>query len=111
MVTVANDLVKQPLTFLGAIGVLVYLTAQNPELAYVLCSLAVIPICVLPVRHFGRKIHNRSLEMQKRSGDLAARVSENLAATREVRAFNLQKIEKSKFKETGKAVLSSFALK
>ena len=78
---------------------LVYLTAQNPELAYVLCSLAVIPICVLPVRHFGRKIHNRSLEMQKRSGDLAARVTENLAATREVRAFNLQKIEKSKFKE------------
>ena len=95
----ANDLVKQPLTFFGAIGVLVYLTVQNPDLAYVLCSLAVIPICVLPGEAFWQKNSQSVLEMQKRSGDLAARVTENLAATREVRAFNLQKIEKAKFKE------------
>ena len=97
VVIVANDLVKQPITFLGAIGVLVYLSVQKPELAYILGCLALIPVCAIPVRHFGRKIHRRSFEMQTRSGDLSATISENLSATREVRAFNLQEAEKAKF--------------
>jgi len=35
--------------------------------------------------------------MQSRSGDLAATVTENLSATREIRAFNLQEAESNKF--------------
>ena len=97
VVTVANDLVKQPITFAGAISVLIYLAVQKPELSYILACLALIPLCAIPVRHLGRKIHRRSLEMQSRSGDLSATVTENLAATREIRAFNQQENEMRKF--------------
>ena len=97
VVSVANDLVKQPITFLGAIGVLVYLAVQKPDLTYVLGCLAVIPISVFPIRYIGRKVQNRARQMQNQAGDLSATVSENLAATREIRAFNLQDSEKQKF--------------
>jgi subfamily B ATP-binding cassette protein MsbA len=97
VVSVANDLVKQPITFLGAIGVLVYLALQKPELTYVLGCLTVIPISVFPIRYIGRKVQNRARQMQAQAGDLSATVSENISATREIRAFNLQDSEKQKF--------------
>ena len=53
--SVANDLIKQPVTFVGAIGYIIFLAIKNPELAYVLVCLALIPVCILPIRHFARK--------------------------------------------------------
>ena len=97
VVTVANDLIKQPITFGAALGALIYLSIQQPELAYILCCLVLIPVCAFPVRHFGRKIHQRSLDMQSRMGNLSGNVTENLAATREIRAFNLEDAEEAKF--------------
>ncbi len=97
VVTVANDLVKQPITFLGAIIAVIYLTLQKPELTYILACLAIIPICIIPVRHFGIKIQKRSLEMQSKTGSLSSTISENLTAYREIRAFNHQENEKQRF--------------
>ena len=99
VVTVANDLVKQPITFLGAIAVLVYLAIQKPELAYVLGCLAIIPVCVFPIRRIGNKIQARARQMQYQAGNISASVAENLSAAREIRAFNLQEPEKLKFAE------------
>ena len=99
VVTVANDLVKQPITFLGAIAVLIYLAIQMPELAYVLACLAIIPVCVFPIRHIGNKIQTRARQMQYQAGNISASVAENLSAAREIRAFNLQEPEKLKFAE------------
>jgi ATP-binding cassette, subfamily B, bacterial MsbA len=97
VVTIANDLVKQPITFLGAVAVLLYLAIQKPELAYVLACLAIIPVCVFPIRRIGKKIQAKAKQMQEQAGSISASVAENLTAAREIRAFNLQESEKLKF--------------
>ncbi len=94
---VSNDLIRQPVTFLGAIGSLVYMAFRNHQLVFVLFALAVIPVCAVPVSYLGRKMVGRAKQLQRSGGTINAVLHENLAAVREVRAFNLQEREKQRF--------------
>ena len=97
IIFVANDLIKQPVTFLGAIGALIFLSLRENDLAFVLLCLFTIPIAVLPIRYVGRKMLKKARLMQDESGDLTGILSENLSAPREVRAFNLKEREEKRF--------------
>lgn len=99
VVNVANDLIKQPVTFLGAMGFLIYTSIQKSEIAFILFSLAIIPICVIPIRYAGKKLLKKALHMQIHTGTANALVQENISGHREVRAFNLQEREKSRFQK------------
>ena len=46
VLNVSNDLVRQPITFLGAICALIVISLQNEGMSFVLVCLVVIPICV-----------------------------------------------------------------
>ena len=94
---VSNDLIKQPITFIGAISALVVMAVQREGMAFVLLCLAVIPVCVFPIRRIGGLLLNKALNMQAKAGDLTSILSENLSAYKEVRAFNLEKREKDRF--------------
>jgi len=100
LVFVANDLIKQPITFLGAIGALIYLSVQQKEIAFFLLCLLVVPLCVLPIRYVGRRMLVRAREMQHQAGDLTGLLNENLSAPREIRSFNLQERESRRFRES-----------
>lgn len=97
VVNVANDLIKQPVTFLGAMGFLIFKSIEKSEIIFILFSLAIIPVCVLPIRFAGKKLLKRALQMQQQTGKANALVQENLAGYREIRSFNLQNREKSRF--------------
>ncbi len=97
IIFVANDLIKQPVTFLGAIGALVFLSLRENDLAFILLCLLTIPVAVLPIRFVGRKMLKKARLMQDESGDLTGILSENLSAPREVRAFNLKEREEKRF--------------
>ena len=96
---VSNDLIKQPIQFLSAIGALVYLAAQKKEFIFVLFALAIVPLCILPIRMAGRKILIRAVQVQNNAGNLSSALNENLSAAREVRAFNLQLRETTRFSD------------
>ena len=97
--TVFNDLIKQPVTFLGAIGSLAYMAYRNEQLVFILFALGIIPLCVLPVRFLGRKILARAKQLQQNAGNINSMLHENLAAVREIRAFNLQDREIARFRD------------
>ncbi|MCD8534889.1 MAG: hypothetical protein LR011_08915 [Verrucomicrobia bacterium] len=97
VVNVANDLIKQPVTFLGAMGFLIFKSIEKSEIIFILFSLAIIPVCVLPIRFAGKKLLKKALQMQQQTGKANALVQENLAGYREIRSFNLQNREKSRF--------------
>ena len=105
--TVSNDLIKQPTTLAFAIIILIGMAIQKPELAYVLGCLLLIPVCVVPIRHFGKKIRKRAQMMQEKTGDLSKAMSENLSANREIRVFNIQETEKQKFRHTIRQIFES----
>jgi ATP-binding cassette, subfamily B, bacterial MsbA len=100
IITISNDLIRQPVTFLGAISALVYMALQREGMAFVLLCLVVIPICVFPIRRVGEILMKKALGMQERAGGMTAVLSENLSAPREIRAFNLEDRENKRFRES-----------
>ncbi|HLP08602.1 MAG TPA: ABC transporter ATP-binding protein [Opitutaceae bacterium] len=97
MTTTANDLVVLPVTFLSAIGYILYSAFTKPGAAIFLLGIAVIPICVLPLKVIGKNLYRRAKQAFAASGDVSELLRENLSAVREVRAFNLQEREVSRF--------------
>ncbi|MFD0892721.1 ABC transporter ATP-binding protein [Luteolibacter ambystomatis] len=95
--TVANDIIKQPLTLVSALGFLAYSSWQSKESFFLLLCLISIPICVLPIRLVGKKLMLRAAVMQKTQGDNTAVLSETLGAAREIRAFNLEDLMAGRF--------------
>ena len=100
ILTISNDLIRQPITFLGALGALIYMAVQREGMAFVLLCLAVIPICIFPIRRVGEILMKKALGMQERAGGMTAILSENLSAPREIRAFNLEKREGNRFRDS-----------
>jgi subfamily B ATP-binding cassette protein MsbA len=104
---VSNDLIKQPITFIGAIAALVVMAVQRDGMAFVLLCLVVIPICIFPIRRIGELLLNKALKMQEKAGDLTSVLSENLSAHKEVRAFNLEQREKTRFSDASEKFVNA----
>ncbi|MBE2215014.1 MAG: ABC transporter ATP-binding protein [Opitutaceae bacterium] len=107
LVNVTNDLIKQPATLVFAISAVAYLAFREQGVAMVLASLAVVPVCVLPIRFIGKKIVRRAARVQEELGSLSGRMSENLSAIREVRAFGLEDYEARRFSTTTRALIKA----
>ncbi len=101
IVNVSNSLIREPFTFLFALTYLTYLSITHRENLFLLFCLAAVPICVLPIRYIGKRLQRRAKQLQKQTGNVTEVASENLGATREIRAFSLEAAEEAKF---GKAV-------
>jgi ATP-binding cassette, subfamily B, bacterial len=78
----ASVVLRNTLMCIGGIAMLVF---TNPKLA--LYVLAVVPLAVVPIVIFGRKVRALSREAQARIADLVADGAETLDAVRTVQAF------------------------
>ena len=99
LLRISNDLIKQPITFVGT-----YLSEamESEGMAFVLLCLLVIPVCVFPIRKLGEILMGKALGMQRRIGDMTSVLSENLSASREIRAFNLEEKEEARFRDSSR---------
>ncbi|MBL4576695.1 MAG: ABC transporter ATP-binding protein [Opitutaceae bacterium] len=97
---VTNDLIKQPITLLGALGFLGWLSWQNNSVMFLLLGLGIIPLCVFPVRLIGKNLLKRAVQTQKQLGVTSERVSENINAAKEICAFGLEERETKEFIKT-----------
>lgn len=91
---VVEDIAKQPLTLVGAVGALLWI---DPWLA--LISLVLFPVCIVPVALFGRRVRRFTREAQKRIADLVSVLQEMLTGVRVVRAFGMEEYEMGRFRE------------
>jgi len=106
LTTVANDGTKQPGTLIFALGTVVYIAAQQKGVALMVASLAIVPLCVFPVRYVGKKLVRRAYQMQTQMGSVTNSLSENLGAAKEVRAFGLEGRQAEAFgKETSALIV------
>lgn len=97
IVSVVNSLIKEPATLISAIGFLVYLSIAQNEAVFMLIALATVPACVFPIRMIGKRIFKKAGQVQLQAGELNNILNENLSAVREVRAYNLETREISRF--------------
>lgn len=84
-------------TFTG-IGGMIYLFTLSPKLAGML--ILGIPLVILPVTIFGRRIRNLSRTTQDRVADVGAQVTQTLGAMKIVQAFGQEAREAARFQTT-----------
>jgi subfamily B ATP-binding cassette protein MsbA len=99
LVAVTREIFLQPFVVLGGLGYLVYLGWTNHDAALLLVLLLLVPLMTLPVVYIGRHLRHRGRQTQRSLGALSDTLSENLLAAAEVRAFNLEEAERSRFRE------------
>ncbi len=95
----SSDLIKQPGTLIAALVALFILARQNSSFYVAIIPLLTIPICVLAIRHAGKKLAARAKQLQRRGGDLSAALAESLQSPLEIRAYNLQERQVGMFKQ------------
>lgn len=93
IMSIANDLVIQPLTLLAALGYLVYSSLENEQVPFLLMNIIVAFICVPVVKKLGTRMLKSARNMLAGLGDITATIQENLTAQRDIRAFGLEKIQ------------------
>ncbi|MGK0240667.1 MAG: subfamily B ATP-binding cassette protein MsbA [Candidatus Pelagisphaera sp.] len=93
----ARDLAIAPLTFLGAVAMLAYKGWENDGVVYVYCSIALLPLVVIPVRKLTKKLGEKAKSQQEELSNVTSDLSQNIGAAKEVRAFNLQERENTRF--------------
>ncbi|MDB9742118.1 ABC transporter ATP-binding protein/permease, partial [Akkermansiaceae bacterium] len=94
---VSNDLIKQPVAFLSAMAALIYLSIQNEASIFILISLAIIPICLIPIRSFSKMMIKKMRKGAAGENQLGNCLQENLVGARDIRSFNLEEKEIAKF--------------
>ncbi len=94
------DLFQKGFTLIVFLAVMLYIDWKM--------SLAVglvLPLVVLPVGKFGRKIRRSAENSQSRLGELSQILSETVGGNRVVKAFGMENFEIQKFREAGRRLL------
>jgi subfamily B ATP-binding cassette protein MsbA len=98
LTNVGNEIFKQPATLLFALGALIYEASSTSDAWKMLLCLASVPLAVFPIRYAGKHILRRAQQLQSQLGVVSDRFSENLSATKEIRAFGLEERETNRFR-------------
>ncbi len=106
LTAVANDGIKQPATLIGALCTVIWITLHQKGGTLMIASLAIVPICVFPVRYIGKHLLRRAYQMQTQLGSLTNTLNENLSAAKEVRAFGLHERQAKAFSAETSALIS-----
>src|SRR5262249_53916527 len=94
------DLFQKSFTLIGFLIAMFYL---NWKMA-IACAL-VLPLVVLPVAKFGRKIRKSAENSQSRLAELRQILQETVSGNRVVKAFGMEDFETRKFGETARRLL------
>lgn len=94
------DILQKGFTFLVFVGVMFYL---NWKMA--LGAAVLLPLVILPVNRFGRKIRRSSENSQTRLGYLSQILQETVSGNRIVKAFGMEEFESWKFREAASRLL------
>ncbi len=104
ILSVSNDLIRQPITFAGAIIALCVMAIKNEGMAFVLLCLLAIPLCVFPIRRIGALLMSKALRLQEQAGGLSSVLSENLSGPADIRSLCLEEREILRFEEQSKKI-------
>jgi ATP-binding cassette, subfamily B, bacterial MsbA len=88
-------MVKDPVTLIGMLAVLLY---RQPKLT--LISMVVLPVCMVPVIIFNRKVRRSSRALQTHAAELSTVMVESFSGNRVIKAYNLEDTVVQQFRTT-----------
>ena len=91
----SSSVVKDPVTLVCLLAVLL---SQQPTLT--LISIVVLPVCLLPIIIYGRKVRKSARAMQTHAAELSNLMHECFTGNRIIKAYNLEDTVLAQFRET-----------
>lgn len=107
MTLTASEGIKHPLTLVGALVYVVWAAQKAEGLTLAVVTLLLVPLCIFPVRYVARKVLFRAAQAQAQLGSLSSQLTENLSASREIRAFGLERNFIDRFAATARKLLTA----
>jgi len=98
-----STMVKDPITL---VSMLAYLLWVQPKLT--LISMVVLPLCMIPVVIYSRKVRRSSIEIQTQSAQLGKVMAESFTGNRIIKAYNLEKAVVERFRTTSRQFIGHF---
>jgi subfamily B ATP-binding cassette protein MsbA len=98
-----GTMVKDPAT---VVALSVYLLTQQPKLT--LISMIVMPLCMVPVLVYSRKVRNSSRAMQNNSAELSSVLTEAITGNRVVKAYGLEDVMVDQFQSKVKTFINHY---
>ena len=102
LTTVSNDLVKQPITAICAIGAFIFLLVTSGQGVLFFVNLVFIALAAWPIMEFGKRISQKAQRAQQGLGELNTAVQQNLENQREIRAYALEQREIDDFRNVSR---------
>jgi subfamily B ATP-binding cassette protein MsbA len=103
MVSIAHEIVQRPVTFVSAIGAVIYLCLQQSGGRTLLLLIVLVAASGIPIVSLGKKVWRRNLEAQGKIANLTAHMLSNLQSVQEVRAFCRERHEMLKFRQANRS--------
>lgn len=104
IVDTSNDLVKQPLTLMSAVGFLVYKSFTSESFFIAIIGVISVPFVVFVIRRVGVYLAKRSRQLVTLGESLGSWVLECFQSPVEIRAYNLQERQVNRFVEYLKSI-------
>jgi ATP-binding cassette, subfamily B, bacterial MsbA len=102
LASVSADLVKQPFSVLIGISTLLYL-----DWRFTLVCLVLFPICILPVRYFGKRVRRSGARAEQENSTMTILLQETFAGIRVVKAFGREAHQSDQFVQSANEQLRS----
>ena len=100
--TVSSDLFKQPVTIVGGISVLLLM-----DWKFTVVTLVLFPICLVPIRVYGRRARKAVLHEQEDMGEMVVTMQETFAGIRVVKSFAREEHQEKSFRRSNQLQFSN----
>lgn len=100
LTTVSSDVIKQPISIIGALGALLMI-----DWKFTLIALVLFPICIIPVVVVGKKVRKSGGREEEEAAAMMVVMHEAFAGIRVVKAYSREDHEKQRFDEAGRQML------
>ena len=98
-------IIRDPVTLVSVLAMLMY----RPETRKLtLLSLIVLPLCLIPLSIYNRKVRRSSRELQTQNAGLMQVMTEAFTGHRIVKAYNLEKVVAAEFRSTAHKTASQY---
>jgi subfamily B ATP-binding cassette protein MsbA len=100
--TVSSDVFKQPVLIVGGILVLLYM-----DWKFTVVTLTLFPICILPIRIYGRRARKAVQHEQEEMGQMVVTMQETFAGIRVVKSFAREDYKEKSFRRSNQIQFSN----
>ena len=96
-------IVSDPVTLLGTLGFLLWTQTK-----LTIITMSVLPLAIIPIVIFGRKVRQSSHATQMQSGDLTQIMVESFTGHRVIKAYSLEPIVAEQFRSTARKTIGHY---